>query len=190
MLLDDFLPDYHFCEYHACVVRAPAQRVYRQVKRVDMGRSRLVRGLLTARMLPHRLQTGIKAESGRAITFDDFVRLGFIQLADNPPEEMVLGLVGQFWKPAARLRAISARTFKGFADSGYCKTAWNIQVRPLAPEICELSTTTRIYCLGTRARVRFTLYWGLVRPFSGLIRRVLLQLIRQAAEKTAPAIEV
>ena len=61
MLLDDFLPDYHFCEYHACVVRAPAQRVYRQVKRLDMGRSRLVRGLLAARMLPHRLQTGIKA---------------------------------------------------------------------------------------------------------------------------------
>ena len=182
MLLNHFLPKYHFSEFHACEVRAPAQRVYRQIKRVDMGRSRIVRGLLAARMLPHRLQSGNTADAGQTITFEDFVRLGFIRLVDSPPDEMVLGLIGQFWKPAARLRAISPEAFKDFAESGYCKAGWNIQVRPLGSNISELSTTTRILCLGTRARVRFTFYWGLVRPFSGLIRRILLQLIRQEAE--------
>jgi len=188
MLLNHFLPNYHFSEYHACVVRAPAECIYRQVKRVNMGRSWIIKGLLTARMLPHRLQTGNRANARRAITFEDFVSLGFIPLADCPPDEMVLGLVGQFWKPAARLRTTSPATFKDFADPGYCKAGWNIQVRPLGRQTSELCTTTRIYCLGTRARLRFTLYWGLVRPFSGLIRRNLLQLIRREAEKAGACI--
>ena len=49
---------------------------------------------------------------------------------------------------------------------------------------CVLSTETRIQYFGAAARRKFRLYWTLVGPFSGLIRRALLRGVRQQAERS------
>ncbi len=41
---------------------------------------------------------------------------------------------------------------------------------------------TRIQCTSFWSRTHFALYWSLIRPFSGLIRRGWLRLIKQHAE--------
>jgi len=45
----------------------------------------------------------------------------------------------------------------------------------------RLLTETRVHCVDAGARRRFTPYWWLIRPVSGLIRRRLLARIDDAA---------
>jgi hypothetical protein len=43
MMLDQFLPEYHFSEYHVVRVNAPPEIVFKTLKQVDMSGSRLIR---------------------------------------------------------------------------------------------------------------------------------------------------
>jgi hypothetical protein len=45
-----------------------------------------------------------------------------------------------------------------------------------------LSTETRVACGDAASRAKFRVYWTFVRPFSGLIRIVMLRAVRRAAE--------
>jgi hypothetical protein len=47
----------------------------------------------------------------------------------------------------------------------------------------RLSTETRIAYFDSAARRKFRLYWTLVGPFSGLLRRVLLTGVQRRAER-------
>ena len=183
MRLDQFLPEYHFSEYHVVRVNAPPETVFKAIEQVDMSGSGLIKGLLGLRLLPYVLKPGKKPDLGSAIVLDDFIKMGFIKLADVFPEEIILGLAGQFWKPTVQLRAIPPDRFRQFNRPGFCKAIWNIQVRSNGFERSVLSTTTRIHCQGTKARVLFTCYWSVIRPFSGVIRKTLLRLIRRQAER-------
>jgi hypothetical protein len=81
------------------------------------------------------------------------------------------------------LRPIADRSaFLAFAEDGCVKAAWNMRIDQTNPETCTLSTETRIANFGSAARRKFRLYWMLVGPFSGLIRRVLLRGVRHRAE--------
>ena len=182
MLLDQFLPEYHFSEKHALEVQAEPARVFAAVKRVDMNRSAVIKGLFFLRGLPHRLRGKARLTGRGTLTFDDLAGMGFIRLVDTLPDEMVLGLVGQFWKPAAKLCAVPPDKFRDFDIPGYCKAVWNIEARPTTSGRTRLATTTRIYCPGAGTRRLFTLYWMLIRPFSGLIRELLLRTIRREVE--------
>jgi len=176
MRLNQFLPEYHFSEYHSVTVKAPPEIVFKAIKQVDMSDSSLIKGLLALRLLPYLFKPEKKPDFYSAIALDDFIKMGFIKLADIFPDEMILGLAGQFWKPTVQLRAIPPGRFRQFNRPGFCKAVWNIQVRSNGAAGSLLSTTTRIYCLGLKARVLFTCYWSVIRPFSGLIRKILLPL--------------
>jgi hypothetical protein len=49
----------------------------------------------------------------------------------------------------------------------------------------RLSTETRIAATDARARRRFAAYWLVVRPGSGLIRRLWLRAVKKRAESGA-----
>ena len=183
MRLDYFLPDYHFSEYHEIEVNATPEIVFEAVKSVDMSDSFIIKGLLMLRMLPHLIKQEKRPACDHSITFDDFTKMGFIKLADVFPDEMVLGLAGQFWKPAAQLISMNPDKFRDFNVPGYCKAVWNIQVERSGAGRSGLSTETRILCMGAKGRMLFACYWAVIRPFSGLIRKALLRLIRREAEK-------
>ena len=53
--------------------------------------------------------------------------------------------------------------------------------RTLAMIFEKASTRTRVWCGDAAAQRRFTAYWLLIRPASGLIRRRMLQRVRDAA---------
>ena len=184
--LSHVLPEYQFSEYHAIMIQAPPEAVYAAIKHVDMGASPIVRGLLALRMLPHVIGRSDLPERPQALKFKDFTRLGFILLTDVFPEEMILGLVGQFWKPTARLLRIPPDRFRAFGRPAYCKAAWNLRIESTGFSRVRLSTTTRVYCPNTRALILFACYWVVIRPFSGLIRQVMLRLIRGTAEGMGP----
>jgi hypothetical protein len=79
---------------------------------------------------------------------------------------------------------LTAAEFNNFSRTAFAKAAWNFVLRAglTETEITILSTETRIQCFGPRARWKFRIYWGLVGPFSGLIRREMLKVVRIKAE--------
>ena len=89
---------------------------------------------------------------------------------------MVAG-IGRFWKLSGGLRKVEGREhFSSFDEPGYAKVAFNFRL-----EDGELSTETRIAGTDAHARRRFGLYWLLIRPGSGLIRREWLRAIEKRA---------
>ena len=182
MLLDAALPDYDVSKRHRVVIRAPPERVFEEVLRFDFRRSRVTGVLMALRGYGGRVH---QAGGGQPGTLSEsLTRFGFTPLAENPGEELVFGLVGQFWRPAGNLQTLSAEEFAAFRASGFAKAAWNLLCAETAdPGVTELSTETRVLCYGDSARRKFLLYWRVVERFSGLIRWSLLRGVRRAAER-------
>ncbi len=134
----------------------------------------------------------LRGYGGRAFrkssgTFPErLVRFGFTKLDETPEREIVFGIAGQFWRPSGGLRPLADRdAFLAFAEDGCVKAAWNIRVEQASAEACLLATETRIRYFGPAARRKFRIYWTLVGPFSGVIRRTLLGGIRRRSEGRA-----
>jgi hypothetical protein len=183
VLIDRFLPQYDVIEHHETTVNAPVETTYRAVKELDLGRSPVVLALLAVRGLP-TLFTGA-ARPARRIGLKEIVRTGFVVLAEEPGRELVLGVVGKFWRLTSGIHRIEPDEFSGFDAPGFAKAAWNFVVSEWSPSGSTVVTETRVLCTDDDARRRFTLYWRLVGPFSALVRRVLLRGIKRDAESRA-----
>ena len=167
MLLDHYLPHCDFFERHAIVIRATPERVFEACKTSHLSRSRIVKMLLAMR--------GMRSDR------QHFPPAGFHLLADDPPREMVLGIEGPFWNPRCKLRDVTAETFATPVAGNVARGAWNFLVEPDGAAT-RLSTETRVLC-SDESRWKFRLYWMLIRPFSGLIRIMMLRTIRKDAER-------
>ncbi len=110
---------------------------------------------------------------------------GFVILAEAPNEEIVIGVAGRFWRPdGGRCMGLTTDDFAELSRSGYAKVAWNFKLRAESLESTLLSTETRIKCFGSAAFWKFRLYWSLVGPFSGLMRKAILKQVKTEAEST------
>ncbi|MBI4800128.1 MAG: hypothetical protein HY794_15650, partial [Desulfarculus sp.] len=147
MLLDHFMPHHHFGEYHQALAAAPAERVFRVIHEIDMRRSPLVGGLMSLRELPARLARRDFKSQGLGRSLEQMRAFGFILLAEEPPWELVLGLVGRFWNLSPQIRRLSPGEFRDFSQPGHAKVAANFRVELLGPGLCRLSTETRVQCL-------------------------------------------
>lgn len=90
-----------------------------------------------------------------------------------------------FWRPdGGRYLYLTANDFVGFSLAGYAKAALNFKVRKESAESTFLSTETRIQCLDSTSLWKFRLYWSVVGPFSGIIRKAILKQVKVDAEST------
>lgn len=182
-LIDRFLVDFDVREHHSIVVAAQPQDVYKVVRSLNLARPLPVLVLFAIRGLP-RLITKRTPPKLR-VTLDDLVETGFVVLAEEPGDEIVVGAVGKFWRPDSGFRPTRADEFVDFAEPGFAKAALNFSVEPLDGLQSRVSTETRVSCTDERARRNFLRYWTVIRPFSVLIRRLLLRSVKQAAEGAA-----
>lgn len=171
MLIDQFLPTYDINARYQIEINAPLERVYEAARHLDMSDSWMVRWLYRLRGLPKR-----------ALTLDGMVKWGFVLLADQPSQEIVFGLVGRYWARSGQIHPVTADTFVDFDQPGYAKTVGNIGLVPQEDGLVRVTTETRVYCPDQASRRSFRLYWALIGPFSGLIRKEWLRLIKQKAE--------
>jgi hypothetical protein len=184
-LIDAWMPEAEFSEFHAVDVAAPAERAWAAVRELDLGRSWLVRGLFALRSLPALLTRRPKrGERALGTTMDRLLDSGFVLLQEDAPREIVLGLVGRFWTPAGGIVRVTPGEFRAFDRPGMALAAWNFTVQPTAGG-CRVATETRVRCTDERARRSFSFYWRFVQPFSGLIRMEALRAIRRAAESAS-----
>ena len=190
MLLDRYLPLYDVTETHAVVIDADTELTWQAVRRSDLSRSAVIRVLLELRSLPNRLQGVLKrrpSEPSRPpLTFDDMERAGFLLLGEWPGHEIVFGSVVQPWKavtddePAPQ---VAAGRFAEFDTPGYVKVAFNIRVEPYGSGRALITTETRTAATDSTSLHRFARYWMLVGPFSALIRRLMLRIVKSDAER-------
>lgn len=178
MLIDDFLPNYDVCERHRIKVRAPVNEVYSAVRELDLREAKLSMFLFRLRGLP----AGKKAPT--CFKLDDFLKMRFILLGERANEELLLGLVGRFWTPSGELLRLDAADFRDFNEPGFAKAAWNFSLAEQPDKTALLETETRVLCLDDASRRRFRFYWLFVGTFSGLIRKEILQAVKQSAEKS------
>jgi hypothetical protein len=183
VLIDRFLPEYDEYERHETAVGAPPERTYQAVKEVDLARSPIVLVLLAARGLPHLFTGAVKPKL--RLQLDDILASGFVVLAEETGHELVLGIVGKFWRPSSGVRRIEPDEFTGFDEPGYSKAAWNFLVTEQPGGSSTVVTETRVTSTDADARRSFGWYWRLVGPFSALIRRIVLGQIKRAAESPA-----
>jgi hypothetical protein len=181
VLIDRYLHEYDVVERHHELVLAPAEKTYEALRSVDLSRSRLVRGLLAARGLP-RLVRGRRSKPG-SLTIDDLLRAGFVWLDEEPGRELVLGVIGTFWKPGGGVRRVEPAEFAAFDEPGLAKAVWNFRVLPDGSGRSFVTSETRVRVSDEATRRKFLLYWAAIGPFSGLIRKRALRLVKRDAER-------
>lgn len=170
MLIDEFLPKYDFVETHDIEIRASAETVFNTINEIDLSESAIVRWLLFLRGLPTK-----------SLKLRDLSKSRFSILGIRENEEILLGLAGKFWTPTGEMQEIGADNFREFDKKGFAKAVWNFSVNENQNETC-LMTETRISCLDDASRKSFGLYWMFIQPFSGLIRREMLKIVKKKAE--------
>jgi len=187
-LIDEFLPEYDAREFHRTQVHASPSRIYCALRSTDLADAMLVRICLALRALPGVLLSPMRGlrhfriRLRTSMTLREFETHGFRVLAENPPHELLIGLMGSFWKMDGGLLPIDSASFKGSQLPGTARVAWNFTIIEQKNGVCELATETRVKSSDTKSRRYFSLYWAVIRPGSGLIRRFMLRSIRKKAE--------
>ena len=156
--LDAFLPAYQYSTRHEVSVAVAPALADQALREVTFGEIPLVRGLLLARGLGLR-----RAEDSVLATMVPRATV----LEDVPGEGLILTLRGQFWRLRGRGPEAPATAV--------------IDFRALPG---RLVTETRIHVPDPASRKKFARYWLVVRPFSGLIRMLVLAAAKRRAEAT------
>ena len=177
MRIDDYMSHYQFSEFHNVHIDAPPEIVYQITCRLDLRQSFLIKTLFWLRGFYGRARP-TDSSPGLEITLEDLTKkAGFILLDQIPNEEMVLARVGRFWRPSGGIITMPADQVKDFNQNGFAKAICNFGVQREENGGTILSTETRIQTYGNMAKVLFRMYWLIVRPFSGLIRILMLKEI-------------
>jgi len=173
MLLNDFMPEFHFSERHQAKTTASPHEIFRAITTMDLSESSMVKFLYFLRRMPRT-----------SMTLSGMNKIGFKIIGTTKDKELVIGLIGRFWKPIPEMVDVPTEQFVKFKEKGYAKVALNYFIEETAQGNI-LSTETRIYCTSVSSRVAFSLYWVMIRPFSGLIRRAMLKGILKGAGQYA-----
>ena len=161
-------------------INAPPSLVYQCLLRSDFNKPWVVRLLMSIRSGKRPPRNRVPSDLPQRLQ-----GTGFVILDDVPGDELVIGVAGKFWRPdGGRCLDLTAADFGRFARAGYAKVAWNFKLRTESSTYTVLSTETRIKCFGRAALWKFRLYWSLVGPFSGLIRKAILKQVKTEAEST------
>lgn len=192
MLIDSFVAVPDAAEKHSIEIAANRQAVYRTLWTADLGGSWIVKGLLWLRSQPQFLMRSgpRRTRAIRAITLQTLIDAdaGFGLLAEEPDREILLGVTGPFWRPVGNVLPFNADAFRGPVRSGVARAVWNFTVDEMDNGRTILSTETRIICGDRSSRRKFRVYWLFVRPFSGLIRLLMLRTVRRVVRQTSKSV--
>ncbi|MFF5970487.1 hypothetical protein ACFY7C_03070 [Streptomyces sp. NPDC012769] len=180
-----YVPRPHFGSRYQTVIPAPLETVWTAWRTMEQpggeGWGPVVRALFALRGWLGRWKNG----RDQASMTENGLRSGFLLLAEDAPREIVRGIVGQWWTMGAangRPDVTDARAFAAFDEPGYAKATFSMRFTPdPATGGTKVVTETRVLCLDDTARRAMGRYWRLIRPFSGLVRLLMLRRLRQRA---------
>jgi hypothetical protein len=189
VLIEKYAPTADASELHRIEIEADVQSVYQCLWSADLAGSAIIKTLMGLRALPalllHPTSLHLKQSRWRrTITMQSLIDSGFAKLAEDPGRELVLGIVGRFWRPTGNVSPYDETNFNGPVPVGLARAIWNFHLQQSGPGRTMLSTETRVVCGDAASRAKFRTYWLFVRPFSGLIRRLMLNSVKRKCETT------
>jgi len=185
MLLDQIQSKYQFQQVRSSYIRASPAEVYRTIWDYPINESILFKVLMGLRNLPARLLgRGRYLPDGELTVLGWLTKTHFTLLTEKENEEIVFGLVGQFWKPlyGQILKIPEVDKFREFEEPGYVKTAANFYIEPNRTGV-RLSIEVRIFATDKKAQRGFSLYWKLIEPLGGWLRADMINRIKNRAER-------
>jgi hypothetical protein len=180
--LDDFVPAWQFDEFHQRRIAAPPARVYAAIRGLPAGDIRFFRVLTWLRRFGRPLPPGILNAPKDLPIIDTAVAGGFVLLAEDAPREIVVGaiVIGQ----DRATPPLTAGQFAALGGPGVGKAAMNFLIVPDGADGSLVTTETRVHATDARSARRFAIYWRIIQPGSGFIRRMWLRAIERRAEET------
>ncbi|MGH9668719.1 MAG: hypothetical protein ACRD3A_01220 [Terriglobales bacterium] len=179
MKLDELMPRADVAARYETRVKASLESTREALRSADFSRMPLTRVLMGLRKLgwPRRKAAQAPSQEERLLA------AGFISIPTGSENEVLLGVAGRFWRPdSGTLCGLTAEEIIAFERDGFAKAMWNFTVERESDSVTRLATETRVLAYGSSARRKFRAYWLLVGPFSGLIRKEMLRLVKRRAE--------
>jgi hypothetical protein len=175
MKIDEWLPEYQVSARYSILVPSSVETVAAALRKASFADLPVVRRLM--RLRGYRLGKTEPEASPATVGFGSFLELV------ATPEEVVLGIAGHFWRPDGGIvRDLTPQEFPNFRRAGYAKAVWNFHLSPVSGG-AQLSTQTRVQTFGRAATVKFRMYWLVVGPLSGLMRKAMLREVKRLAEQ-------
>ena len=179
--LDEFMPVWQFSELHVARVKAPPERVFRAIREVTANEILFFRTLTWIRRFGRPGPENILNAPERKPILEVATRTTFLQLADEPNRELVVGTLVVAPRGAGLVERTPA-AFKALDCPGFAKAAMNFRVEADGAGGSIVSTETRVYATDRASKRRFAAYWRVIYPGSALIRRMWLRAIVRRAE--------
>lgn len=173
MLLDEAMPNWHKREVHRIATDASPEALFRAFDELTWGEVAVFKALMTVRGLGRRQMSG----DARVNTW--FFSSGFVELARTDDEILVVSAEPATPRRGGIRTPTTIDEYTALAAPGCIKIAFNFTGGD-----GYLTTETRVMGTDLRAQRVFAAYWLLIRPFSGIIRRVWLRAIRKRAHRS------
>ncbi len=187
-LIDRFLPSFDYRKAHCVTMQCSRRAAFAAIKGLTLADlSPGVWFLFWMRGIPARLAHHPYPRIQRHLPIiSQLAEAGFFASDEDGENELVLGMVGQYWKSHGGIRRVaSAEDFLTFDQLDHTMAAMNFIVTEQPGSRCvQVATETRVYTPGSRARMRFSLYWAIARAGIGYIRRDTLRALKRRAEAT------
>ncbi len=175
MLIDEYLKEFDFKEYHELKVKGTPGEIYALMLHTDISKSFVIKVLFRLRGMPAK--TGL---------LKDMDKLGFIKLGEITNEELLFGRITTSSTFSNCNPDISPLQFKLNSSAGIIKAVLNFRTVPIEENETLVSTETRVRCSDKKTRNRFSIYWFFISPFSRLIRYFMLKRIREQCSRAKP----
>ena len=181
-VLDDVMPEYQFFERHSVRIHARPERVMQAVRQSTFGDMKSLVTLLKIRGAVLRAPsdaTGALSQDKRVL--DAFLASGYVS-GGSDHEIVMCGGANMRAK-----RPLAVRTLQDLADyreQGAVKMAYDFNVEDAGGGWSTITTETRVVATDDSTRRGMGLYWRLIVPGSGLLRRQWLEGIKKGAEST------
>lgn len=181
-LIDRWLSQPDVFSRHSKTIRSSAAVMHYCFLNHPLPAGRISRWLMIIRRWPLFLKGRPRAPSliAKPLSMvENLQKLGLIVL-EQDHQEVVLGFAGKFWSLAPQFLSLTKQEYRDFSGNGYAKAAVSFRFKPLDALSCVVSTETRVLASDPRARFQLKLYWSIIEPFSGLIRRQMLTALANA----------
>lgn len=182
-LLNEYMPIYEVNEFHTELVHASPQHVYNAMKETTFSEVKAFSTLMQLRRAAAGKFTRVGNNDVPIFTLLSRPGSGFIQLAEDPGHEIVLGTAGRFWSLGAARSVQTREDFLAFNEPGSAKSVFNIRIEDMGKGWTRVTTETRALGNDPSARRKMAAYWRVIYPGSATIRRMWLRAIKTRAEK-------
>jgi hypothetical protein len=176
-----FMPDHEVDELFETRIRAPASVTFSEAESMSLDASPVIRAIFRAREILLGGATGSSLPRGGVV--DQMRAMGWGVLSEVPQREIVLGAVTQPWNSNVVFRSLPAESFASFHEPGFVKILVTINAAPTDSSTSRLRIGTYATTTDPLSRSRFRRYWAVFSPGILLIRAVILNSVKDEAER-------